>query len=105
MIEIKLLPEAEHDVASAALWYEHHLPERRAEFLRAYRATVEHAVRLPHSGSPIRDIKAPFVVRRFWFSGFPYALMAGFQALAQAPRQSLALALAKLPALILVFSS
>jgi plasmid stabilization system protein ParE len=66
MIEIKLLPEADHDVASAALWYEHYHPERRAAFLREYRATVERPLRFPHAGSPIVDLKAPFLVRRFW---------------------------------------
>ncbi len=75
MIEIKLLPEADHDIASAALWYEHYRPERRAAFLREYRATVERALRFPHAGSPIVDLKAPFLVRRFWIKEFPYSLM------------------------------
>jgi plasmid stabilization system protein ParE len=75
VIPVKVLPQAEHDISNAARWYEERLPERRGGFLASYRAAVERAARFPHSGSPVRDLRAPFQVRRFWLRDFPYAVI------------------------------
>ncbi len=77
MIEISILDEADEDIARAAAWYQEHRPERLQKLLIEYRATVERAIRFPHMGSPITDIKPEFVARRFWLKDFPYAVMIG----------------------------
>lgn len=77
MIEISVLDEADEDMVRAATWYQEHRPERLPKLLSEYRATVERAIRFPHLGSPVTEIKPEFVARRFWLKDFPYAVMIG----------------------------
>ena len=66
--QIKLLAEAEADLADAALWYEGRVPGLAAEFLRCVEEALGRVARHPLAYRPIDGGYRRALVRRFPFA-------------------------------------
>lgn len=71
----RVLDAAKVELAEAAAWYELERPELGAEFILAYEAILEHALKFPETGSLMTGLPLRQEFRRFLFKRFPYALV------------------------------
>lgn len=68
--EVRLRPEAEQDVAEAALWYEANEPGLGAQFADQVQATINTIAEQPNAFTTVHKSVRRALVRRFPFGVF-----------------------------------
>lgn len=68
--EVRLRPEAEQDVAEAALWYEANEPGLGAQFVDQVQATIDTIADQPNAFTTVYNSVRRALVRRFPFGVF-----------------------------------
>lgn len=69
-VEVRLRPEAELDVAEAALWYEANEPGLGAQFVDQVQATINTIAEQPSAFTTVHKSVRRALVRRFPFGVF-----------------------------------
>jgi plasmid stabilization system protein ParE len=76
MISFRFLQEAEAEVDKIAAWYDQQREGLAQDFLRDLGITLQRARHVPNAGTLIALPRSKLVVRRFFFTRFPYKLIA-----------------------------
>ena len=69
---VRFEDEAEAEYRAAGRWYEDRRAGLGLEFLDAIDATIDHIVKLPEAGAPVRRLPPDLLVRRAPVKRFPY---------------------------------
>lgn len=69
-VEVRLRPEAEQDVAEAALWYEANEPGLGAQFVDEVQATLNTIAEQPNAFTAVHKTVRRALVKRFPFGVF-----------------------------------
>lgn len=77
MTDVRLLPEAELDLAEAAIFMDARVPGLGEEFAGAFAAATHRLMEHPESGTEIADGVRKLVIRRFPYKVI-YRLLPGF---------------------------
>jgi plasmid stabilization system protein ParE len=69
---VRFEDEAEAEYRAAARWYDERRIGLGLDFLNAVDATIDHIVRSPHAGAPVKRLARDLEVRRAPVKRFPY---------------------------------